>query len=628
MDHLSDLLNKLSDLISRDRFEDIESDTFEFKSFPSSSKEWSTIHQSICAFLNTRGGMLILGIKEEGKAEARRYVASGYLPNQEPNIKRFAQLFTDKDGHALDLTEYFSPPEIIPFMNQRLLVQRVDELPADKRFVCLDGVAYKRQLTGDHKVTKQELERHSEFLEEILYARELEPIGLVGSEAIDLDRLNEYILQINRQQKIETLKSSLEDAHEFLNRKKFLINGKLTLLGGLVCGMHPGDLLGFRAHVHGYVNPSIKHGLIARDKQDMIANVLNLIEQANAYVLRNIHSTITPERGGTVSAEYLEEVLREVINNALVHRDYSINKQIIIEITPQDNIAISNPGKFRHQLLISHRNLPALLRVVPDQKPLNPKLADVLRVYRKWEGKGIGMSTLVNLCLENKLNLPYFKFKSDEVTLVLSAGHLIDDRMTELFQSRDAYIAKRLGAFEDLSIDKQAVLAYLIKSEWANADGKYCILLTTSNNHLSALRALEGAGLISRDARSDDLYPIYVADRNLMSDDFGEELRTLFGVAFDELALLLRKVLAVVYRYNHFSSKRTVNARQVALALWGAEHMAATAATSFENYNRKMRTTFNYLEQHGFLSRTVIGKSNGYLLADRLAKPQIELNFN
>jgi ATP-dependent DNA helicase RecG len=152
--------------------------------------------------------------------------------------------------------------------------------------------------------------------------------------------------------------------------------------------------------------------------------------------------------------------------------------------------------------------------------------------------------------------------------------------------------------------------------------------LTTSNNHLSALRALEGAGLISRDARSDDLYPIYVADRNLMSDDFGEELRTLFGVAFDELALLLRKVLAVVYRYNHFSSKRTVNARQVALALWGAEHMAATAATSFENYNRKMRTTFNYLEQHGFLSRTVIGKSNGYLLADRLAKPQIELNFN
>lgn len=625
MDNLTDLLQKLATLISQNRFEDMESDTVEFKQFPPTGKDWFNLHQSINAFLNTRGGVLILGIAEEGRGADRRYVPSGYLPDQEANIKRFAKLFTNKEGQLLDLSEYFPPPQVVSFMDQRLLVQRIDELPADKRFVLLEGEAYKRLLTGDHKVTKQELERHSEFLEEILHARELEPIGAEGIESIDLERLNEYIQQINRQQKIETLKPSLEDASEFLNRKKFLIKNKLTLLGGLVCGMHPGDLLGFRAHVHGYVNPSIKHGLVARDKLDMVANVLNLIEQANAYVLRNIHSAITPERGGTVSAEYPEEVLREVINNALVHRDYSINKQIIIEITPQDNIAISNPGKFRHQLLINHRNLPALLRVVPDQKPLNPKLADVLRVYRKWEGKGIGMSTLVNLCLENKLNLPYFKFKSDEVTLVLTAGKLIDERMTELFQSRDAYIAKKLGAFEDLSIDKQAVLAYLIKSEWANADSKYSILLTAANNHQSALRTLEQAGLISRDPRSEDLYPIYVADKNLMSDDFGEELRALFGSTFDDLALLRRKVLAVIYRYNNFSSKRTVNARQIALALWSSESMAETAATSFENYNRNMRNTFNYLEDRGFIARTVIGNSKGYVLADRFKNTQPEL---
>ncbi len=625
MDNLTDLLQKLATLISQKRFEDMESDTVEFKQFPPTGKDWFNLHQSINAFLNTRGGVLILGIAEEGRGADRRYVPSGYLPDQEANIKRFAKLFTNKEGQLLDLSEYFPPPEVVSFMDQRLLVQRIDELPADKRFVLLDGEAYKRLLTGDHKVTKQELERHGEFLEEILHARELEPIGAEGIESIDLERLNEYIQQINRQQKIETLKPSLQDASEFLNRKKFLINNKLTLLGGLVCGMHPGDLLGFRAHVHGYVNPSIKHGLVARDKLDMVANVLNLIEQANAYVLRNIHSAITPERGGTVSAEYPEEVLREVINNALVHRDYSINKQVIIEITPQDNIAISNPGKFRHQLLINHRNLPALLRVVPDQKPLNPKLADVLRVYRKWEGKGIGMSTLVNLCLENKLNLPYFKFKSDEVTLVLTAGKLIDERMTELFQSRDAYIAKKLGAFEDLSIDKRAVLAYLIKSEWVNADSKYSILLTAANNHQSALRTLEQAGLISRDSRSEDLYPIYVADKNLMSDDFGEELRVLFGSAFDDLALLRRKVLAVIYRYNNFSSKRTVNARQIALALWSSESMAETAATSFENYNRNMRNTFNYLEDRGFIARAVIGNSKGYVLADRFKNTQPEL---
>jgi predicted HTH transcriptional regulator len=151
--------------------------------------------------------------------------------------------------------------------------------------------------------------------------------------------------------------------------------------------------------------------------------------------------------------------LRETINNALAHRDYSINKQVVISITPGKQIEISNPGRFRDQLLLNHppvdSNQIPILRVVPETKPRNPKLADVLRVYRKWEGRGIGMSTLVNLSLENKLNLPYFKFKSDEVTLVLQAGLLIDSRMNELFDSRDAYIAKSLALWKSFHLKRR-----------------------------------------------------------------------------------------------------------------------------------------------------------------------------
>ncbi len=39
----------------------------------------------------------------------------------------------------------------------------------------------------------------------------------------------------------------------------------------------------------------------------------------------------------------------------------------------------------------------AVCRIAPETKPRNPKLADVLRVYRKWEGRSIGMPTLVRL---------------------------------------------------------------------------------------------------------------------------------------------------------------------------------------------------------------------------------------
>ncbi len=122
--------------------------------------------------------------------------------------------------------------------------------------------------------------------------------------------------------------------------------------------------------------------------------------------------------------------MRETVNNALAHRDYSVNKQAIIAIKPGIHIAIRNPGAFRSHLLIeSPDHAIPLRRIIPEAKPRNPKLADVLRVYRKWEGRGIGMATLVNLCLENQIDLPYYRFFSQEVCLHLCAGRLVDERM-------------------------------------------------------------------------------------------------------------------------------------------------------------------------------------------------------
>lgn len=624
MDDLTSFLSQLQALIEQERFEELESDTIELKPCPSTGQDWSERFKSVNAFMNTRGGLLILGIKEQGRGNDRKYIVSGYRSTAENQLKEMRGIFTDAERRPIDLTEYLPPTEIHGFMGDRIAIQRVDALPAQKRFVFFKAQAYKRQLTGDERVNQAELDRQVEFLEEIAQARELDPLGTEGLESIDLDKLNEYIVQLNRLQKIETLKPSLQEAVPFLTRKRFLVEGRLTLLGGLVCGAYPGDILGFRAHVHGYVSSADQDSIVVQDKQDMVANVLPLLEQANAYVLRNIQAGVSISRGGSVNLQYPEAVLRETINNALAHRDYSINKQVVISITPGRQIEITNPGKFRDQLLLNHPSAhqghSPILRVVPETKPRNPRLADVLRVYSKWEGRGIGMSTLVSLSLENRLNLPYFKFKSDEVTLVLQAGQLIDARITELFGSRDAYIAKKLGQLDEFTLEKQAVLAYFIKSEWANLEGKYCVLLTPDNNHARAIKALEGAGLISRDSRSADLYPVYTADRNLLSDNFEIELQQQFGNALDELTLLGRKILSVAYRYTNFSSKRMINANQASFALWASEGKDQTDIREFDRFNRSVRKIFNHLEKQNFIQKTPAsnGKSKGYILSSSL----------
>ena len=633
MDDLTLFLSQLQALVEQERFEDIESDTIELKPCPSTGQDWTERFKSVNAFLNTRGGLLILGIKEQGKGADRKYVVSGYDPAAESHLSEMRRIFTDAEKRPLDLTEYLPPTEIHTFMGHRIAVQRVDALPAQRRFVFYKSEAYKRQLTGDLKIKQAELDRQVDYLEEITQARELEPLGSEGLESIDLDKLNEYIVQLNRLQKIETLKPSLQDAVPFLTRKRFLMEGRLTLLGALVCGVYPGDILGFRAHVHGYVRAAGQDSVVVQDKQDMIANVLPLLEQANAYVLRNIQAGVSISRGGSVNLQYPESVLRETINNALAHRDYSINKQVIISIIPGRHIEITNPGKFRDQLLLNlppaHQGDTPILRVVPETKPRNPRLADVLRVYSKWEGSGIGMSTLVNLSLDNRLNLPYFKFKSDEVTLVLQAGPLIDARITELFESRDAYIAKKLGSLEEFSLEKKAVLAYLIKSEWANSEGRFCILLTPDNNHAQAIKVLEGASLIFRDVRSTDLYPVYTADRNLHTENFEEELRVRFGSAMDDLPLLGRKVIAVIYRYNHFSSKSVVSAKQASFALWASDNMDQSDIRAFDLFYRKVRNIFNLLEAQGFIAREPLrgGKGFGFVLSSAVRGAQKNLPF-
>lgn len=602
------ILGKLAELITQGRFEDMESDTVEIKPVPAEGGQWRELHKSVNAFLNTRGGIVIFGVKEEGQGSPRRYVFTGYQEHAEPKLKDLPGLFTDRPGHKLDMSDCFPPMELRPFLGGRVAVMYVDELAADRKYCFLGGEAYRRVITGDHKIKEAEVDAQEEFKEEAVHARELQPVQGATIDDLDLDRLNEYIQQLNRTVKIETIKPDLSAAMPFLERKAFVKSGGVTTLGMLVCGRHPGDHLGFRCQVHGYVDVPQE---IAQDKQDLGDNILPLMEGSLAYILRNIQVGVSVAGGGRMRPQYPEELLRETVNNALAHRDYSINRQVIITIKPGEHISIQNPGTFRKHLLVETQQAPRLLRIVPEAKPRNPKLADVLRVYRKWEGRGIGMATLVNLCLQNQIDLPYYRFYQEEVRLFVCAGKLLDDRMERLFLSFDAYIEDKLNGLEPTQSQK-LVLAYLIKSEWANEQLRHSILLTPDNNHYEELVSLERVGLIYKHTESTQLYPLYVVDRELMKRDYIDELRTIFGMTFDAMDSFAKKVLGVVYRFNYFSKIKSVSAKQASFSLWAQEAGSTGDIKAFDTFYRKVRYTFNKLEKDEFIIKSEAGR--GYLL--------------
>lgn len=254
-DFIDRILARLAGLIRAGRFEEQETDTVEIKPMPAEGGQWKEFHRSVNAFLNTRGGIIIMGIKEQGQGQERRYVFSGYRDEAEAKLtQELSGLFTDRNGVKLDLREAFPPMQIREFLEGRVALVFVDELTADRKYVFYQNHAYQRLLTGDRRITETEIDKQEEYREEVIYARELQPWPDTAVDDLDLDALNDYIQHLNRPIKVETMKADMETARPFLERKKFIKDGQATLLGMLVCGKYPADHLGFRCHVHGYVD--------------------------------------------------------------------------------------------------------------------------------------------------------------------------------------------------------------------------------------------------------------------------------------------------------------------------------------------------------------------------------------
>jgi len=609
--YIDRVLQRLAGLIQENRYEEQETERLEIKPVPAEGGKWKEFYKSVDAFLNTRGGIIILGIKEEGQGEARRYVFTGYRDEVEAKLKELPSLFTDRRGVGQDLQEAFPPMQIREFLGGRVALVFVDELPSDRKYVFYRGEASRRLLTGDHRITEGEIERQEEYKEEVVYAREIQAWPEVSLDELDIDVLNDYIQRLNHRfgKRLETIKADIHAALAFLQKKSFVKDGRVTLLGMLVCGKDVGDYLGFRCHVHGHVDIPYK---IAQDKQDFMGNVLYLMDASFAYILRNIQVGISVERGGSSVPQYPEEVLRETVNNALAHRDYSVNKHVSISIHPGRHIAIKNPGCFRRHSLIELTNheIP-LRRIIPEEKARNPKLAGILRVYDKWEGEGKGMATLVNLCLENRIDIPVYRLYSEEVCLFLRTGQLLDERMEAHFKAFDGYIEGKTNGIP-LSTEEKLVLSYLIKSEWENESLYYTVLLTQSNNHFDVLRGLKRSGLIDEHPFSNATYPVYIADRALLRSDYRKELSEMFGESFPKWDAIARDVLNIMYRHGRFSKVREVTAKIAANALWFEQNPGVQDIRQFDAFYRKIRRVFNKLEESRCIVK--IGAKVGYVL--------------
>jgi len=592
---------KLEECIKSGSFVELETEKVELKDL-SGGDDWKELYKSICAFLNSQGGIIIIGVKEDPKN--KQYYFRGFNSNNENKLKEIPSKFTTDAGQSLDLTEFIRPDlfEIRDFLDGRICILYVEKLPEDKKFVMFDNAAWERKLTGDHRISPQNIERQRELRVDLEMARELRIVDNSSLENLDVDKLNDFIQRLNQGMKVETLKADIPSAISFLERKKFILNGKPTMLGMLVCGKDIFDFVEGRCQVDGFVISPVQ---IATNKKIFKDNIIPLLESSVGFVFTNIATGISPQKGGTTIFEYPERLIRETVNNALAHRDYSVNKFVNITISPNKQIEIRNPGKFRQEQVLRIDGDIPVRRIIPIPKAQNPRLADVLKTFDRWEGKGWGMSSLTNLALENQVDLSYYiLYTEQDIGLVIPKGRILDDEIEWWLRSFSGYIFKKTNG-RDLSDEQATVLAYFYKSERLNKLERYTITLTPDNNHFAVIDELLRWGLIFKHQDSPALYPIYLIDRNLSRFDFTNELRQIFGGAYDNIGYDHKDTLSAIYHFNEFGKNiKDINAAQIGDFLYFRKNQKILDVKQYNEYKRKIRRVISSLTNQGYLIKS------------------------
>ncbi|MBK9479030.1 MAG: hypothetical protein IPN99_09375 [Bacteroidetes bacterium] len=212
------------------------------------------------------------------------------------------------------------------------------------------------------------------------------------------------------------------------------------------------------------------------------------------------------------------------------------------------------------------------------------------------------MATLVSVCLENQIDVPYYDLSvPDTISLVIPSGKLMDDETQRWMNSFYGYLSGRLDG--KITQEHELVLAYLLKSERLNQKRLYTILLSPSNNHFEVLSDLKKSGLVlEHPSASSEQTPIYVLDKELTIVDFTKQIEKQTGKSLTGLDDAHKRVLNIVYRYNHFNNQ-SIKPNVITPELYSQLHGKEIEPTTYESLGRKVRKICGDLLKVNILSK-------------------------
>ncbi len=430
------------------------------------------IIEAISAFSNTEGGKVFIGISKSGKLLG-------------------LQIGKDTIEKLTNQVSQHTDPKVHPRITIKTIEDKqiiiIDVKESHDRLTLAFGRPYIRVGKSTMKMSKDEyemliLEKHKEKLQFDKQACEKATLKDIDWEFVKKEFIPLYE-RISDKRITGTLESILESLDCIKNKKP-------TNAGVLLFGKNPqGFFMNAYIALARYKTEDVDASRL--DYKEFTGNLFQQIDSCGKYIKDNI-SVMSRLIKGKVQREDISEYgwfsIRELITNAVCHRDYSnIGTKVIIKMF-SNRMEFYNPGGLPKG--ITPKNITEM------QFSRNPIIAKILAKVEYIEELGEGWNKIIKEHKEHPLKPRLPLVKSDNYAFIVN-----------IYSAKDKFVEEKKPS--GLSKRQERIIQYLKDNNKINTTSCAKLLKVSTDTALRELIQLKIKGIIARRGIGRAIYYVF-----------------------------------------------------------------------------------------------------------------------
>jgi ATP-dependent DNA helicase RecG len=350
-----------------------ETENVEFK-----ETDNEAFYKTLSAFSNGEGGTVVLGVNDRGEVKG---------------IKPSGQYITDLTNRIVNNLSIRPRIKTHEIKSKRILTVEVEK---GQDLVGYKGHYYTRVGNTTREMTPKELRR--KLLSDVQWDALSDDFSL---DEIDTETVKRFI-RLSREKGRLDFAEETESVDKILSKLDLIVDGKLTNGAILLFGKNPQKHFDYAVvRIGRFKTPTT----IIGDRWirgNLFQQVREAIEAIQGFI--NVRYEIKGRLERYEIWDYPLDALREALINALIHRDYLIDKYEVTVKIYEDSIQFYNPGELPDGITIEDLKKPS-----HDSIPRNKLIARVFYLAGYIEQWGTGTHRMIEDLKSAGLPEPQFE---------------------------------------------------------------------------------------------------------------------------------------------------------------------------------------------------------------------------